>query len=256
MPAFFAWALVGVLIVIAGVYVWRAVSAPVSKAPQAAAPRPERVEPAAPAPRPAPALKERVLFAIVESAPEALICVDRVGRVILTNAAARKLTGFSREEALGCGERRVQGGYRGSHEPAEDIVARALNDGEPCAFARYTALVSRGGLEYPIAATATAMRADDGGVIGAVLSFDDMTEGRRVRLESRRFAMMIEQAAQGIAATDLAGVITFVNPTMATMHGYRPEEMIGNHLRMLHAPNQVSSQEAFQPGPAERLSHR
>ena len=106
-------------------------------------------------------------------------------------------------------------------------------------------MISKGGAECPIAATATAVRAEDGSVIGAVLSFDDMTEGRRVRLESGRFTMMIAQAAQGIAATDVAGNITFVNATMATMHGYQPEEMIGNHLRMLHAPKQVSSQEAF-----------
>ena len=80
---------------------------------------------------------------------------------------------------------------------------------------------------------------------GVVLSFEDVTEGRKLRLESRRFNMMIEQAAQGIAATDVNGNITFANATMAALHGYQPTELIGKHLKTLYAPGQVTSQEAF-----------
>ena len=93
--------------------------------------------------------------------------------------------------------------------------------------------------------TASPMPGADGAPDGVVVSFEDVTEGRKLRLESRRFSMMIEQAAQGIAATDTKGNITFANATMAALHGYRPTELIGKHLKMLYAPAQVTTQEAF-----------
>ncbi len=93
--------------------------------------------------------------------------------------------------------------------------------------------------------TASPMPGADGAPDGVVVSFEDVTEGRKLRLESRRFSMMIEQAAQGIAATDMNGNITFANATMAALHGYQPTELIGKHLKTLYAPGQVTTQEAF-----------
>ena len=186
------------------------------------------------------------LGAVLESLDEGLLCVDQAGRVTLMNGAAERLTGFSSKEALGRPLPEVFNVIsEETRQPAENIVEKALREGKPCTFSSFTALISKERAERPIAVTASPMPGGNGKPDGVVLSFEDVTEGRKLRLESRRFNMMVEQAAQGIAATDVNGNITFANATMAALHGYQPTELIGKHLKTLYAPGQVSSQEAF-----------
>ena len=198
------------------------------------------------------------LGTVLESLDEGLLCADRAGRVTLMNGTAEQLTGFSSQEALGRPFPEVfKAISEETRRPAENIVEKALREGKPCTFSSFTALVSKEGVERPISVTASPMPGGDGAPDGVVVSFEDVTEGRKLRLESRRFSMMIEQAAQGIAATDLNGNITFANATMAALHGYQPTELIGKHLKTLYAPSQVSYAGGV-PGtrPAQRLSHR
>ncbi|MGO8704349.1 MAG: response regulator [Candidatus Brocadiia bacterium] len=188
----------------------------------------------------------RRLGTVLESLAEGLLCADRAGRVTLMNGIAEQLTGFSSQEALGRPFPEIfKAISEETRRPAENVVEKALREGRPCTFSSFTALVSKEGVERPIAMTASPMPGADGAPDGVVVSFEDVTEGRKLRLESRRFSMMIEQAAQGIAATDTKGNITFANATMAALHGYRPTELIGKHLKTLYAPAQVTTQEAF-----------
>ncbi len=55
---------------------------------------------------------------------------------------------------------------------------------------------------------------------------------------------MIEQTIEGIMALDLRGNILLANHTMAAMHGYEPEELIGEHYSALHTPEQMAYTEA------------
>jgi PAS domain S-box-containing protein len=186
------------------------------------------------------------LGAIIESLGDGLICVDPAGRVTLMNGAAERLTGFSTKEAMGRPLPEIFNVIsEETRQPAENIVEKALREAKPCTFSSFTALVSKERTERPISVTASPMPGGNGKPDGVVVSFEDVTEGRKLRLESRRFNMMVEQAAQGIAATDVNGNITFANVTMAALHGYQPTELIGKHLKTLYAPGQVSSQEAF-----------
>ncbi|MGD1001090.1 MAG: response regulator [Candidatus Brocadiia bacterium] len=186
------------------------------------------------------------LGTVLESLAEGLVCTDRAGRVTLMNGVAEQLTGFSSREALGRPFPEVFNAVsEETRQPAENIAEKALREGRPCTFSSFTALVSKEGVERPIAMTASPMPGADGTPDGVVVSFEDVTEGRKLRLESRRFSLMIEQAAQGIAATDMNGNITFANATMAALHGYQPTELIGKHLKTLYASGQVTTQEAF-----------
>ena len=186
------------------------------------------------------------LGTVIESLEEGLLCVDPAGRLTLMNGAAEQLTGFSRKEALGRSLPEVFNVVsEETRQPAENLVEKALREGRPCTFSSFTALISKEGVERPIAVTASPMAGAGGRTEGVVVSFEDVTEGRKLRLESRRFNMMVEQAAQGIAATDMSGNITFANAAMAALHGYQPSELIGKQLKTLYAPGQVTTQEAF-----------
>ena len=184
--------------------------------------------------------------AVIASLGEAVVTVDPESRVTLMNFAAERLTGCSHNEALGrpLGEV-VKVVDEETREPAACPVESVLREGRIAGFDRFVALVAEDGSQIPISVTASPIRDRDLRVTGVVLVFRDVQEGRALRLRSRQYRMMVEQAAEGIAEVDMAGKIVLANTAMAEMHGYRPAELIGKPLSALRAPNQVNSQEAL-----------
>jgi len=52
-------------------------------------------------------------------------------------------------------------------------------------------------------------------------------------------AMVIEESTEGVAVIDLNGNIQYVNKAFAAIHGYRPNNLIGKHISIFHAPEQL-----------------
>lgn len=55
----------------------------------------------------------------------------------------------------------------------------------------------------------------------------------------REYKMAVEQSADGIAMSDLAGNINFVNGAWAKMHGYATDEVVGRQLTSFHTQEQL-----------------
>ena len=53
----------------------------------------------------------------------------------------------------------------------------------------------------------------------------------------------VEQITEGIAVSDLDGNLLFVNNAFAAMHGYTQKELVGKHLSLFHAPEQMPAVE-------------
>ncbi|MDY7075513.1 MAG: PAS domain S-box protein [Chloroflexota bacterium] len=51
-----------------------------------------------------------------------------------------------------------------------------------------------------------------------------------------------EQSIDGIAVANLDGIIQFVNPAWAQMHGYSVDEMMGKHLNTFHTEEQLQKE--------------
>jgi PAS domain S-box-containing protein len=52
--------------------------------------------------------------------------------------------------------------------------------------------------------------------------------------ESRKFKMICDRAGYGVSLASLEGELTYVNASYARMHGYRPDELIGQHYSILY----------------------
>ncbi|UCC43735.1 MAG: PAS domain S-box protein [Candidatus Zixiibacteriota bacterium] len=52
-------------------------------------------------------------------------------------------------------------------------------------------------------------------------------------------ASCVEQTSEGISVSDLDGNILYVNQAYAAMHGYKPEELVGEHLSIFHTAEQM-----------------
>jgi PAS domain S-box-containing protein len=63
----------------------------------------------------------------------------------------------------------------------------------------------------------------------------------RAIIQHDSLAAAVEQAADGIVMVDVDGTIQFVNPAFTSMTGYRSEEVIGHHPRLLKSGYQTDA---------------
>lgn len=122
---------------------------------------------------------------IIQSLADGVITVDGSMRITDLNRAAEVLTGFSREEALGkfCGEV-LQSSMCGRECP----LKMAMNHGE--VVTREAVLRSRHGQEIEVMLTASALRDDEGNLLGGVETFKDISQLKHLEKERRYVVSM------------------------------------------------------------------
>jgi PAS domain S-box-containing protein len=117
---------------------------------------------------------------------DAVIVVDRSGRLTMMNMVAESLTGWTSGEAIG---QPLESVFRilneQTREAVESPVDRALNEGVIVGLANHTILISKDGTERPIDDSAAPIRDADGTVTGVVLIFRDVTKSRKAQLALR-----------------------------------------------------------------------
>jgi len=122
--------------------------------------------------------KERAEVTL-KSIGDGVITTDTGGRVEYLNPVAEQLTGWPHDEAL---SRPLDEVFRvvdeRSREPLQDAVGVCLEKRGSCSLDNSPVLLRRGGGEYSIEATVSPIHNREGGTIGAVLVFHDVTELR------------------------------------------------------------------------------
>ncbi len=140
----------------------------------------------------------------LDSIGDAVLCTDSGGNVTYLNAVAEKMTGWSRDEAMGrpVGEvfRIVDGTTR---EPlARNPTTLAIEHDKPVGLAANSVLIRRDGRESAIEDSAAPIHGRDGSVIGAVMVFRDVSESRAVTAR-------MSHLAQHDFLTDLPNPVLF-----------------------------------------------
>lgn len=148
------------------------------------------------------AREKEFLEITLASIGDAVISTDTEGRIVLMNRVAEKLTGWTKEEAVGKpltdvfvivnAETRI---------PAFNPVNKVLETGEISGLANNTVLISRKNTEHIISDSAAPIRASDGRTVGVVLVFRDVTEKHQRQSEMIKAARleMLEKLASGLA---------------------------------------------------------
>ena len=132
---------------------------------------------------------------VLDTAPDAFITLDRDGRIMTWNAAAERLFGWTKEEAIGQTMREliIPAEFRERH----DERRRALVESDaPNATERFDAeFVKRDGQRFPGEATVSKVEAGGEVLISGFVA--DVTE--RLRQQAEREALLREQAARAEA---------------------------------------------------------
>jgi len=169
------------------------------------------------------------LRSIIAAAPDAVVLVDRSGRIVLLNALAERLFGYSGDELIGRPvEVLVPERFRGRHRDLryryqEAPTQRAMGSGVEL-FGR-----RRDGSEFPADIMLSPLPPQYGEVIGAWVR--DTSETQRVLHELRESQAynrgLIESSVDALITTDPLGSITDVNRMLCEITGYLPEQLLG-----------------------------
>ena len=164
----------------------------------------------------------RRMAATVESLSEAVITTDNDGLVVELNAAAERITGIHRQQAIGMPLGMVFDctDSRGA-APLSDPLRRVREAGDCIRLAEHAIVTGPGGEQWPVAVTAAPLRAGSNAPIeGMVLVLTDLRHRlaaeQALRRSEARYRDLLEHLHVGVVQVDAHGCIRTVNPALAT----------------------------------------
>ncbi|HYE35971.1 sensor domain-containing protein [Methylocaldum sp.] len=172
--------------------------------------------------------EERFRWA-VEAAPNAMILAREDGRIVLINAQAERLFGYSRDELQGeLIERLVPERFRVQHT-LERLNFSALSQTRPMGAGRNLCGCCKDGREVPVEITLNPFATSEGTF--TLVSIIDITERQLAEERLRQAATVFESTAEGVIITDADIKIIAVNKAFTTITGYSEQEVLGRNPR-------------------------
>ena len=189
---------------------------------------------------------------LLEAAPEAMVIANKDGCVLLVNARAERLFGYSRSEIVG--------------QPLEMFVPHRFRDRLPTHRKGYVVdpdvsgmgpgIELRGlrkdGTEFPVEISLSPLETEEGVVVSSAIR--DVSESKRLKEElARQYETLVETSEllknilqssteHSIIARDFNGNILAWNAGASRIYGYTAEEMVGKQRdEVLHTPEELAS---------------
>ncbi len=184
--------------------------------------------------------EERVRL-LLESAGEGIYGVDRDGNCTFCNAACLQLLGYTADaELLGKHVHDLIHHTRadGTSYPAEQCRAYQAFRERRSTFVDDEVFWRADGTSFPVEYRSAPI-SSDGQVIGAVVSFQDITERKRRDDELQQLWRAVEQSPATVVMTDTQGTIQYVNPKFTQLTGYTAAEALGKTPRILKSGKQL-----------------
>ena len=185
---------------------------------------------------------EELLHLLMSATAEGIYGVDINGLCIFINPAGLKMLGYEREdEILG----------KSIHE----MIHHSHTDGSPypkdqCAVKLATARGAsdhsendmhwrKDGSGFPVEYWSHPIY-KTGKIVGAVVTFIDITERMKTLEKLKYQAQVIDQVRDSIVATDLKGNVTSWNKGAERLFGYTEEFMLGRNIALIYPKDELS----------------
>jgi PAS domain S-box-containing protein len=169
---------------------------------------------------------------LIDTTQDAVVSIDRRGCIVMFNAAAERVFGYSAVEIVG---RKVNDLMAEPYATEHDsYIARYERTGEPRAIGRIRTVEGRrkNGETFPLELSVTQVATAESEEVHYAAFIRDISEVRRGQawLQS-----LIETTQDAVLSIDREGRVVLFNPAAERIFGYGRDEVIGQKVNMLMA---------------------
>lgn len=172
---------------------------------------------------------------LLNSTAEAIYGVDANGACVFVNQACLKMLGYEKASDL-VGKNMhamIHHTYpNGESYPAEKCHVRLSTLQGEITHVDQEVHWRADGTSFPVEYWSRPMFKNDR-LVGAVVTFVDITERKNVEEQLLKLSSAIEQAADAISITDADGTIEYVNPAFENLTGYSRSQVTGKKVSIM-----------------------
>ncbi len=179
---------------------------------------------------------------ILASAGEGIFGLDLEGQTTFVNPAGALMLGYEPQELVGLPMHATMHHTKndGSSYPREECPMYAAFKDGAIYHIEDEVLWRKDGTSFPVEYTSRPIHDDKSQIVGAVVTFKDITERQKAEKARGHLQHAIDQGIEGLALLDQNGLYTYINRAHAAMYGYTVDELIGQSWKTLYSTDQLA----------------
>ena len=171
---------------------------------------------------------ELAFQAIVEATPNAIILVNKEGKITYANHQTEKLFGYNKIDLIGqMVEILIPERFHQNH-PQFHTMFFIAPETRAMGIGRELFALRKDRTEFPVEIGFNPLVTSDGTMV--LVSIIDISARKK---EEERFRLVVESAPNAIILVNPEGNITLINTQTEELFGYQRDELIGNKLELL-----------------------